>query len=296
MKNGYDQFFANAKRAAKKPNLQKPSIQIKKKPSVSVAANSNQDSSSQKMVMQLREQIKNEKKMKLKKKKLPIQSLIFCFLGLGVAGWGYVNHERLDGWIKKVEVNFLGQAIAQEKPAANTPEKTTGNAEKPKEEVVAKKEFTEEELNHFARMNERKKELDMREEDLKQMEQELSAQKEEMDKRLAELENTRKDISGKLQDRVQVDDKRVDALVQVYTNMKPQQAAKVFETMDEDLAVEVIGRMKKKNAAEVMNLIKAEKAQMISEKLAGYRRAVASTPKTEPMKEKVDDKESKKEE
>jgi len=54
--------------------------------------------------------------------------------------------------------------------------------------------------------------------------------------------------------------------------MKPAQAAKVFETMDEDLAVEILGKMKKKNAAEVMNLIKPEKAQVFSEKYAGYKR------------------------
>jgi flagellar motility protein MotE (MotC chaperone) len=66
----------------------------------------------------------------------------------------------------------------------------------------------------------------------------------------------------------------------MYSNMKPQQAAKVFETMDEELAVEIIGRMKKKNAAEIMNLIKAEKAQIFSEKFAGYRRSVAQTQPT----------------
>ena len=54
--------------------------------------------------------------------------------------------------------------------------------------------------------------------------------------------------------------------------MKPQQAAKVFETMDEDLAVEIIGRMKRKPAAEILNLLKAEKAQVISEKYTGYKR------------------------
>ncbi len=54
--------------------------------------------------------------------------------------------------------------------------------------------------------------------------------------------------------------------------MKPQQAAKVFESMDEDLAIEILGRMKKKPAAEILNLVKSEKAQVLSEKYAGYKR------------------------
>jgi flagellar motility protein MotE (MotC chaperone) len=93
-----------------------------------------------------------------------------------------------------------------------------------------------------------------------------------LEKRLQELEQTRKVISQVLEEKVQTDDKKVETLVQMYSNMKPQQAAKVFETMDEDLAVEILGRMKKKNAAEIMKLIKAEKAQIFSEKYAGYKR------------------------
>ncbi|MNL86247.1 hypothetical protein D3C87_2148790 [compost metagenome] len=54
--------------------------------------------------------------------------------------------------------------------------------------------------------------------------------------------------------------------------MKAPQAAKIFETMDEDLGVEILGRMKKKNAADIMNLLKPEKAQIFTEKFAGYKR------------------------
>jgi flagellar motility protein MotE (MotC chaperone) len=54
--------------------------------------------------------------------------------------------------------------------------------------------------------------------------------------------------------------------------MRPNTAAKVVESLDEDLAVEILGRMKKKNAAEILNLLKPEKAQVLSEKYAGYKR------------------------
>jgi flagellar motility protein MotE (MotC chaperone) len=74
--------------------------------------------------------------------------------------------------------------------------------------------------------------------------------------------------------------------------MKPQQAAKVFETIDEDLAVEVLTKMKKKSAADILNLLKADRAQSLSEKYAGYKRKPAaaasmtnsSAPKNEDLK------------
>ncbi|WP_221932208.1 MotE family protein [Ectopseudomonas mendocina] len=101
----------------------------------------------------------------------------------------------------------------------------------------------------------------------------------ELEKRLKELEEMRSKISGILEDRVKADDEKVDTLVQMYTNMKPPQAAKVFETMDEDLAIEILGRMKKKNAADIMNLLKPEKAQILSEMFAGYKRRAPASAK-----------------
>lgn len=89
---------------------------------------------------------------------------------------------------------------------------------------------------------------------------------------MTELEGTRRSIASILDEKVKVDDQKIETLVQMYSNMKAQQAAKIFETMDEDLAVAILGRMKKKNAAEVMNLMKAERAQLFSEKYAGYKK------------------------
>lgn len=295
MKSGYDQFFAKAKKAARtpegRPEMKSMPRNARVKKTLSPAAHHQANAtgasaqSTEELVKHLRLKMQKEKVKIKTKRKTPVFAMLSCVIGLAVAGWGYMNLQKVESIVKKVEFHAFGIAQAEEaKPAVNEKSKTDEKSADGKADAATtaakteKKEYTEEELNHFARMNDRKKELDAREEELQRMEQELAAQKEVLDKRLQELDSTRKNISSMLQDRVQADDKKVESLVQVYTNMKPQQAAKVFETMDEDLAVEIIGRMKKKNAAEVMNLIKAEKAQMISEKLAGYRRAVASTP------------------
>ncbi|HWU44850.1 MAG TPA: hypothetical protein VN132_15465, partial [Bdellovibrio sp.] len=170
------------------------------------------------------------------------------------------------------------------KPAEKTPAKKSDGAadekqnaatdEKAKDEKSAA--MTSDDLDHLKKLSERQKELDAREEELNRQEVELQKQKEELEKRLAELDGMRGKISDMLQDRVKADDQKIDTLVQMYSNMKPPQAAKVFETMDEDLVVEILGRMKKKNAADIMNLLKPEKAQIISEKYAGYKRSPAS--------------------
>jgi len=139
-------------------------------------------------------------------------------------------------------------------------------------ERKAETEDEEVELNHLARLRERKIELDKREEDLVKLEEELTQQRADLEQKLKELENVRRNISSTLEEKVQNDDQKVQDLVAFYSNMKPPQAAKILETIDEALAVRVIEKMKKKSAADIMNLLKPEKAQSLSEKYAGYRK------------------------
>lgn len=289
MKTGYDQFFkkaATAQKPAKAGAAQtrrSTGNRSTSAPPTAAArgASANQASrgmNSQQMAQQLRAQLAPKKRAS---RPFPFKMIMTSVIGLGITGFGLQNLEKVESYFKKVEISFLGQAYAEEakkdektpKAAASLPEKKEAEgADKESPKAEAKKEFTAEEVNHFAKLNDRKRELDAKESELNKMEAELASQKVELEKRIQELENTRKNISQVLEQRVQADDKKVATLVEMYSNMKPQQAAKIFETLDEDLAVEILGRMKKKNAAEVMNLMKAEKAQIFSEKYAGYKR------------------------
>ena len=267
MKTGYDQFFKQAQKVAAKKAPLKPV-------------------DSRSMAKQLRG--KQEQRI-AKKAKKPIRwkMAAMSFLGLIITVSGLLKMDQIESFVQKIEVNVMGTAYAEDTKAAKADSKTKPEGEagkkvegkdgKAKEETAdataaAPKEFSQEEINHFAKLNDRKRELDSREEELNRMEQELQTQKTELEKRMSELEQTRKNISTVLEEKVQGDDKKIENLVQLYSNMKPQQAAKAFEDMDEGLAVDILGRMKKKNAAEIMNLVKAEKVKILSEKYAGYKR------------------------
>jgi len=130
--------------------------------------------------------------------------------------------------------------------------------------------YTDEEINHFNKLNEREHQLDLREAELNKLEAELHKQKNEIEARIAKLEQIRGDVANILKDRVATDEKKVNTLVDFYSNMKPQQAATIIGNLNEDLAVEVLGKMKKKNAAAIMNLLDPKKAEVLSEKFTGY--------------------------
>ncbi|WP_413585397.1 MotE family protein [Bdellovibrio sp. HCB274] len=270
MKTGYDQFFKNARKVADENN---GSVKFTKNPA---STRLHLDLSSEDVEQQLRRRMKmSAPKKKKKKSGVHWKMAGFSFLGLILAVVGFQNHEEIDNVLKRVEITLNGGAMAQSAPAPAAPVAEEKAAAEAAPEVKSVS-LSNDEIDHLTKLTDRKKELDAREEELNRQEAELQAQKVELNKRLKELEDMRGKISSMLEDRVKADDQKVDTLVQMYTNMKPPQAAKVFETMDEDLVVEILGRMKKKNAADIMNLLKPEKAQIISEKYAGYKRAPAS--------------------
>lgn len=243
MKTGYDQHFKKVKQTAKAPAFNVKSQ--KKSPAYS--------------------SLKKEKKASF-----PMMPL-FSFILIAGAGLLFLeNFDSVETYLNKIEIT-MGTAQAQEvKPEAKaTPEAVTPVGVENKSLPVEAKKMDDAE--YLFKLADRKKQLDQREEELNKLAEQIEKQKNEITEKLAKLEETRLTISKALEEKIKADDAKVETLVQMYTNMKPVQAAKVFETLDEDLVIEILGRMKKKNAADILNLIKPEKAQVFAERYTGYR-------------------------
>jgi flagellar motility protein MotE (MotC chaperone) len=258
MKSGYDQFFIKAKENSSQPELKATSSKY---------AN---------IVSQKRaDKKKNKKSFPI----MPIFSFGACILAVFLL---IEKFDDIESFISKIEIG-LGTAQAETTPTtpAATPatEQVTGaSVEAP---TAAVGETKEDNADYLFKLAERKKELDLREEEINKKSLEVNKQKLEIEAKLKELEASREKIASMLKERISSDSQKVDNLVQVYSNMKPNQAAKVFETMDEDLVIEILGRMKKKSAADILNLVKVEKAQKFSERYAGYRTPASANSTTE---------------
>jgi flagellar motility protein MotE (MotC chaperone) len=263
MKSGYDQYFKNAQQVARNQSGPLPRLKL--------------DSSPEELEQKIRRKMQSRPtKPNKKKPSASWKAILLSFLGLVTVLWAFENLDQIEKYAHRIEFRLTGQAMA-ETAESKPSEAKSKEVEKKVEPVNTESdEGTNsakiDELDHMQKLSVRKKELDAREEELNRMESELQVQKMELEKRIKELEDMRGKISSVLEDRVKGDEQKVETLVQVYTNMKAPQAAKVFETMDEDLAVDILSRMKKKNAADIMNLLKPEKAQLFSEMFAGYKR------------------------
>ncbi len=268
MKSGYDQFFKDARKAA----VTQPQASSNKK---RTKVRLNIDQSESDIEDQIRKRFKMSSAPRKKKKSTPWKLIAFSFFGFVMFAAGFTYIEEVETFIKRIEVTVNGQAYAESAPKT-APAKQMAAPAASSGEPNPSPTMSSAELDHFKNLNERKKELDAREVELQRMETEIAAQREELNKKMKELEDMRSNISTVLEDKVKVDETKLETLVQLYTNMKPPQAAKVFETMDEDLAVEILGRMKKKSAADIMNLLQPDKAQILSEMYAGFKRSPAS--------------------
>jgi flagellar motility protein MotE (MotC chaperone) len=219
-------------------------------------------------------------------------ALIATILAAGSIWYLTVGEEQTARLVNKVEISALGKAVAGEDvPSKESKGKESQSPgaksadEKPKSEEksaassssegvqtkAAPRSWTDEEIALFSKLDDRKKQLDSREANLNKLEEELQKQRAEIEKKLSSLEEVRGKIAGRLEDKVKSDGEKVAALVTIYSNMKPGQAATIIQGMNEELAVEVLTKMKNKSAAEILNVMDAEKAKHLSERFAGFR-------------------------
>ncbi len=280
MSHDYKQFFKAAQEAKSGVKMPPPSFKIRPKNPTSAPLKRDPEA-------RVRHALGKTAK---KREPFPWRAVTVLSLTLATLGFYVAAPEVCERWFRKVEFSAFGQATASEKGARSPAEKA--KAKLTSVEKTAAKSTTETrsknpdethttagDLPHFEKLKQRKEELDMREKELSQLEEELQRQKVELDKRITQLEEMRGQIAQVLKDRVEIDQEKVTKLVDLYSNMKPKQAAEVLGNINEDLAVEVLAKMKKKSAAEIMNLLPAEKAKVLSEKYTGYRRSHASEPK-----------------
>lgn len=262
MKSGYDQFFLKAKE-----NASQDFSEVPETPALRY-----------KNFMSKKRELKNKNK-----KSFPFLSVISFGICIVFSFLLIEKFDSIETYISKIEIG-LGTAQAEEaSPASKEVKPAT-------EQPVVEKAKSEDSADYLFKLAERKKELDAREEDLNKKAAEVAKQKTEVESKLKQLEESRDKISSMLKERISSDSQKVDNLVQVYSNMKPSQAAKVFETMDQDLVIEILSRMKKKSAADILNLVKTDKAQLFSERYAGYRAPAAEATNNEPSPKGTDDK------
>jgi flagellar motility protein MotE (MotC chaperone) len=124
------------------------------------------------------------------------------------------------------------------------------------------------EVEVLTSLSKRRSELDARESQLQIQANVLAATEARVDAKIAQLKALQTQINGLLGQRDQAQEKQLASLVKTYSAMKPKDAARIFDSLDNDVLVPVAQEMKSDVLAPVLAAMSPEQAQKLTVKLA----------------------------
>jgi flagellar motility protein MotE (MotC chaperone) len=131
--------------------------------------------------------------------------------------------------------------------------------------------LSDEEINLLQSLAERRKELDLRAHQLEQREVLLLAVERRIDEKVVALKLLQKSIEGETENQYK-------SLVKIYENMKPKDAARIFEDLDMAILLPVTERMKERKLAAVLAKMNTSNAMALTIQLAQRRSVQDEAP------------------
>lgn len=132
-------------------------------------------------------------------------------------------------------------------------------------------QFNQAEIEVLQSLSKRRDELDARARDLQLRENVLKATEKRIDGKIVELKALEDKIQQYLQQHDAQSEAQLKSLVKVYENMKPKDAARIFEQLDMVVLLDVIERMKERKSAPILAKMKPQRAKEITLELAQRR-------------------------
>jgi flagellar motility protein MotE (MotC chaperone) len=124
--------------------------------------------------------------------------------------------------------------------------------------------LSDEEIDLLQSLAERRKELDLRAHQLEQREVLLLAVERRIDEKVEALKSLQKSIEGETESQYK-------SLVKIYENMKPKDAARIFEELDMAILLPVTERMKERKLAAILAKMNTTNAMTLTIQLAQRR-------------------------
>jgi flagellar motility protein MotE (MotC chaperone) len=127
------------------------------------------------------------------------------------------------------------------------------------------------------RLQDRRQELDTRDRDLEMRESLLKAAQMRLEAKVAELKGVEGRINTAMGNRDQAEAQRFKNIVSMYENMKPKDAARIFDRLDLKILVDVSTQMNSRKMSEILAVMSPEAAERLTVELANR----AGTPKSQ---------------
>lgn len=117
-------------------------------------------------------------------------------------------------------------------------------------------------------LSSRRDSLDKKEQELQTREALLRAAEQEIDRKYQELSSLRQQLENLLQKQNDEEKARISSLVKVFENMKPKEAARIFDTLDIPVLMSVMSKMSERKLSPIMASMNPERAKTMTIMLA----------------------------
>ena len=162
--------------------------------------------------------------------------------------------------VEKAETKAETKTDAPEQPKVST--------EPPKETSLVAQGPSASERAVLERLQSRRQELDSRARELEIRESLLKAHEQRIEAKVEELKGTESRIEAATKLKDDADAARFKSIVTMYENMKPKDAAKIFDRMDMSVLIDVASRMKAQKMSDVLAQMLPDNAEKLTVELA----------------------------
>ena len=132
--------------------------------------------------------------------------------------------------------------------------------------------LTQTEIDLLQKLAERREEIDLRARELETREAMLQAAEGRIDKKIDDFKALKATLDGLIKQYDGQQDSQLASLVKIYENMKPKDAARIFEELEMGVLLMVTERMKERSLAPVMAKMDPVKAMEMTVELAKMRK------------------------
>ena len=132
-------------------------------------------------------------------------------------------------------------------------------------------DLSDEEIILLQQLSKRREEIDAQARDIEQRSTLLAAAEERIEQKMEELRALQAAIQEMLIEHDEQEEAQLRSLVKIYENMKPKDAARIFEQLDMIVLLEVVDRMKERKVAPILAKMNPSKAKAVTLELAQRR-------------------------
>ena len=141
---------------------------------------------------------------------------------------------------------------------------------------ITERRFTTVELELLQKLTKRREELQLWESNLQIKEATLDATEKRINDKIEQIDAIKKEVTTLLAQYNKVEDAKIASLVKIYENMKPSDAARIFDELEMPVLLLVVDKMSEKKAAPILAAMDPKKAKQVTVELAAQRHMVSA--------------------